>query len=206
MKGARPLSSGEISKAKDCIKGRWKIRNHALFVLGLNTGFRITELLSLTVADVVDKDGSLSKYATVARRHMKGSKEGRTVPLNAAAQAALIPWVKELALLGYTHKDDYVFQSQKGGNRAVSVVQGWRILEAAFRDAGMTGRLGTHAMRKTFANTIYEHFLNRVAKGEPIDAFRNTSKALDHKDIKSTDQYLSFRNEDVLNAINSLEN
>ncbi len=206
MKGSRPLTAQELATVKPLFSGRMARRNLALFCLGINTGYRIIELLSLTVGDVIDKNGDFQEYASVARRNMKGSHEGRAVPLNASARNALRPWLKQLEQLGYGHKDDFLFQSQKAGNAAINIKTAWRVLEDAYRAGGLTGRLGTHAMRKTFANTIYSHFLARVASGEMIDAFRCTSKALGHNDIKSTDQYLSFRNEDVYMAIHALEN
>jgi integrase len=206
MKGSRPLTPHELATIKPLFSGRMARRNLALFCLGVNTGYRISELLSLTLGDVIDKNGDFKEYATVARRNMKGSHEGRSVPLNASAKNALRPWLRELERRGYGHKDDFLFQSQKAGDGAISIKTAWRVLEDAYRAGGLTGRLGTHAMRKTFANTIYDHFLARAASGESIDPFRCTSKALDHKDIKSTDQYLSFRNEDVYLAIHALEN
>ena len=200
MRGSRPLSKSEILRVKKSFKGPLRSRNYALFILGANTGFRISEILSLRLGDILEQGGEVKKRLTVYKRNMKGKRTSRTVLLNKAAREGIRPWLKELAAREVIHKDDYVFRSIRG-NQSIDRIQSWKILNNAFRDAGLKGRLGTHAMRKTFANNVYNYFLNKVAQGEPIDAFRLTSKALGHTDLKSTDVYLSFLEKDVDEAI-----
>lgn len=183
-----------------CFTGRMAVRNRALFFLGANTGFRISELLSITLADILDKDGVVKSRITVARRNMKGKKSGRTVILNDKGKAAITPWLEVLRGMGVVHKDDFVFVPHNGAG-VISRSQALKVLTRAYRAAGLTGKLGTHAMRKTFANNVYEHLLMRAGRGEQVDPFRATSKALGHEDIKSTDQYLSFRTEDIDQSI-----
>jgi integrase len=52
MKGCRPLTDTEITEVLQSFAGRYALRDKALFVLGLLSGFRISELLSLRVQDV----------------------------------------------------------------------------------------------------------------------------------------------------------
>jgi len=203
MRGSRPLELSEIKKVKKLFKGPMKNRNYALFILGANTGFRISEILSLRLEDVLEEDGQFKKRLTVFKRNMKGKKTSRTVLLNKAARDGILPWLKELTKMDIIHKDDCIFRSIRG-NYSISRTQAWKILTNTFREADLNGKLGTHSMRKTFANNIYKYFLIKVAAGEPLDAFRSTSKALGHSDIKSTDQYLSFLEEDVDKAIENV--
>lgn len=208
----------------------WKtgLRDRTLFAVGLNTGFRISELLSLTVGDVVTKNGEITKFVSVRRANMKGGKaaplehdmppvicyvidflvnnyglqlkktakkksaSGRTVMLNHSARRALVPWLYELARMGFIHGTDPLWPSIRTG-LAMGRCQFWRVLTNAFKAVGLDGRLGTHSMRKTFATVIYEEYLSRVAMGEPIDAFRETSKMLGHEVITSTDKYLPVK-------------
>jgi integrase len=51
MKGARPLTTDEIVEVSTCFDGYFKIRNKALFMLGVSVGGRISELLSMKVGD-----------------------------------------------------------------------------------------------------------------------------------------------------------
>ena len=206
MKGSRPFSKEEIDRIKKHFTGTGSlpIRNRALFILGANTGFRISELLSLTLDDLIEETGAIKDRVTVARRNIKGNKSGRTVLLNQAGKTALLPWLLTLRDLERIHKSDYIFVNLKVRNRAISRKHAWKIFKKTYRAAGLTGKLGTHAMRKTFANNVYSHFLKRASQGEQIDAFRATSKSLGHTDIKSTDQYLSFLTEDIDKTIEAV--
>lgn len=204
MRGTRPLTSNEVKALKAVFGGRLGNRNRALFMLGINTGFRISELLSLTVGDILDFDGKIKERLTVSRRYMKKKQTSRTVKLNKAAAAGVKPWLLELKGSGVVHTTDVLFPALRRDNKAISRVQAWNILKAAYKACGLKGHLATHSMRKTFANNIHNHFLTRVANGEAIDAFRSTSKALGHVDIKSTDQYLSFLEADLDESIDAI--
>ena len=52
MKGTRPLDNSEIRSVSTCFTGTFKVRNRGLFMLGVSTGGRINELLSLQIGDV----------------------------------------------------------------------------------------------------------------------------------------------------------
>lgn len=205
MKGCRPLSKEEARLLKDFFLGRLAKRNYALFVLGASTGFRISELLSLTIGDLIDVGGHFKERITVSRQNMKGQKSSRSNLLNQEACNSIKPWLHELADMGFDRKTDFVFQSYSNTNSAITRKHAWRLFTDAFRRGQFPGRLGTHTMRKTYAKHVYRFYLNQVAAGEPVDAFRATSKALGHIDIKSTDQYLSFLTQEIDEAVNSLE-
>lgn len=71
----------------------------------------------------------------------------------------------------------------------------WRILKEAYTSNEMTGKLGTHSMWKTFADRIYDKLDRDLVK---------TQKALGYRNINSTVQYLSFREEEIDEAILSI--
>ena len=52
MKGTRPLDNNEIRRVSRCFTGTFEVRNRGLFMLGVSTGGRISELLSLTIGDL----------------------------------------------------------------------------------------------------------------------------------------------------------
>ncbi len=186
MKGSRPLTDDEVRVASQSFSGREATRNKALFVLGVRTGFRISELLSLRVQDVW-QHGQVADRATVRRSCMKRKVEGRTVVLHPEAKAALMHWLVAAKLTRGP-----LFPSRKDPAQAITRVQAWRILEEAYTANGLRGQLGTHAMRKTFANRVYEKLGRDLVK---------TQRALGHKNINSTVSYLSFREEEIDAAI-----
>lgn len=193
MKGMRPLTDEEISKVSANFLGAAKARDFALFTLGIKSGFRISELLSLTVKDVF-QNGQIQDRIYVQRRNMKCKNEGRCVVVHPDAKNALMEWVTELFQAGATEAT-YVFKSQKGRNKPISRIQAWNILTIAYKASGLTGALGTHSLRKTFADRVYEKLGHDLLK---------TQRALAHRDIKSTISYLAFKQQDVDEAILSI--
>jgi len=191
MRGCRPLNDAEVAEVLKSFWGEHARRDKALFLLGVKSGFRISELLSLQVNDVVQA-GRLVDRVTVERRHMKKKTEGRTVLLHPDAKAALEAWLDDLRGICPLDPDTFVFQSREGKNKAISRVQAYRILSEAYDSCEMNGKLGTHSMRKTFANKIYDKLEGDLVK---------TQKALGHRNINSTVQYLSFREEEIDEAI-----
>jgi integrase len=113
----------------------------------------------------------------------------------------LADWLAELRAAGPCPPTTYVFRSRKGANRPIGRRQALRVLREVYDINELTGPLGTHAMRKTFANQVYQHLCRRRAAGEALDPFRLTSKALGHRSLTSTDGYLSFLEADIEQAI-----
>ena len=59
MKGTRPLDNNEIRLVSACFTGTYEVRNRGLFLLGVSTGGRISELLSLQIAGrIPERTGS----------------------------------------------------------------------------------------------------------------------------------------------------
>ena len=118
-------------------------RDYMLFVLGINTGLRISDLLQLTVADVRDKT-----HVTIT--------EGKT---EKTKRFFLNPQMREEIASYIQGMDDheYLFQSQKGDNKPISRVQAYRVLNKAAREVGLD-EVGTHSLRKTFGYWHYREF------------------------------------------------
>jgi len=190
MKGCRAFTDQEADLIMKSFAGTYAARDRAVFAVGRYTGERISAILHLKVGDVVQA-GRVADAVTYRRASRKGKVEGRTVKLHAEAKAALAAWINTLAKDAVLTADDYVFQSRKGQG-PLGRVQYHRILKTAFEANELTGKIATHSMRKTFADRVYE------ALGR--DIFR-TQKALGHRNINSTVQYLSFKEADIDAAV-----
>jgi integrase len=188
MSGCRPLQVAEVVEVAQSFGGRYAARDRALFLVGLYTGFRITELLSLRWRDC-RRHGEVTAAVTVARRAMKNKQRGRTVALHPHAQAALHDWYQVAQPADAMW---YVFRSRKGGNRPLTRQSAWQILLDAYASCGMTGRLGTHSLRKTFAMTVHEQL------GRDL---HRTQQALGHVNISSTLHYLPVADVEIQQAI-----
>jgi site-specific recombinase XerD len=147
--------------------------------------------LSLRVDDILQR-GRIVERVTVKRPNMKGEKEGRTVLLHPDAKAALVTWLKQLEGDDLLTGHSYVFRSRQGHNQSISRQQAYTILSAVFDDCELAGQLGTHSMRKTFANHVYEKLGH---------ALYRTQQAKGHRNFTSTVSCLSFRAENIDAAI-----
>jgi site-specific recombinase XerD len=190
MKGCRPLTKPESELVIATLKcGTNGTRNACFFTVGLMTGFRVSELLSLDVSDVFQFD-RIVDTVSVKRSSMKGKGEGRTVKLNSKAKAALAVWIEELG-----GEDGGIPLFCSTARKRISRVQVWRIFNRAFKSINMTGKLGTHCMRKTFADRMHD-----LLDGD----LKQLQGALGHKWITSTSQYLSFKEEKINDALDML--
>lgn len=194
MKGCRPLTDLEAEAVNRAFAGSSPDRERAAFALGLYTGERISAILQLRVGDVI-KAGRVADVVTYRRSSRKGKREGRTLPLNPKAKAALAAWIDALAKRRtFLSADDYLFQGRKGTG-PISRVQYHRALHAAVDAAGLAGPVASHSARKTFANRVH------IKLGR--DIFR-TQHALGHANIGSTVAYLSFLQDDIDAAVMGL--
>jgi len=186
MKGCRPLNEQEVEKIISFFsKNRYGLRDIALVLLGLYTGRRISQLLSVKVEDVYNsKTDKVNDRLWFARQHVKGKREGEVVILHPKVKTAIKTWVEAMPT------SDFLFCSQKGG--AISRMQAHRILKEAVEVLNLEGKVATHSMRKTFAKKMYGALDN--------DIYR-LQRAMGHTDIKTTVKYLSFQQEDIDDAI-----
>ena len=187
MQGCPALSPHQLKRALAQLKGRHRLRNRALVILGVRSGLRISELLSLKVEHVFDGRAPLPRFY-LARQSTKGRRAGASIVLHPDAAAALVQWI-DAAGLGI---EDYLFPSQKRKDQSLDRRSAWRLLNRAFRSAGVHGMAGSHCMRKTFAKNVY-----KILKG---DLFR-TSQAMRHTSVVTTLRHLSFEQSEIDQAI-----
>lgn len=129
----------EIAQMKAALAGR----NKLLFVIGINSGLRISDILTLRVSDFRGK-------SSLTLREEKTGK-AKTFRFNNAIVDAISTLIPASA-----SETDYVFQSRKGVNRPLTRVQAYRILNDAAARVGITDAIGCHTLRKTFGYHAYK--------------------------------------------------
>jgi len=118
-----------------------KPRDYALFVVGINTAYRASELLALTVGKVKH----LQVGDTFIVREQKTSKK-RGVTLNKAAYDAL---QSVLVTMPGAPDDAPIFGSRKG-ERALTVSTLNRMVKEWCSIYNLPGNYGSHTLRKTW--------------------------------------------------------
>ena len=93
----RPLDNNEIRLVSVCFEGTFQVRNRGLFMLGVSTGGRISELLSLQIGDVYQNGKSVTDLL-FEKSVVKGGEVSRAVPVNRDSRRAieeLASWHRE---------------------------------------------------------------------------------------------------------------
>ena len=143
MKKVEPIRDKEKIEAmkNELLKSGY--RNFLLFVTGINTGLRISDLLNLKVKDVRDKTHIIIKE--------EKTQKTKKFLINNRLKEKLDKYIKNM------YEEEYLFKSQKGNNKPISRVQAYRILRKAADEVGLES-VGTHTLRKTFGYWHYQEY------------------------------------------------
>ena len=158
MKGTRPLDNDEIRRVSGCFTGTFEVRNRGLFMLGVSTGGRISELLSLRIGDVFQNRKPVSDLL-YSKSIVKGGEVSRSVPVNADGRKAidaLVNWHREHYGNPIASKRPLFPSRHKSGTVPLHRQTAHAILKNAFMEAGLNGKLATHSLRKSFAQRLYD--------------------------------------------------
>jgi site-specific recombinase XerD len=123
-----------------------------MFLFQYYLGARITETLSLTIGDIVAPDGGIVDEVFFKRCNVKGKYAGSSQYVVQDAKDALRPWILQLHEMGYITKDARLFPAAGGKRLTRHAV--YQIYDKVFRRAGLSGRLGTHSLRKAFGQKL----------------------------------------------------
>ncbi|MFC5713638.1 tyrosine-type recombinase/integrase [Thalassorhabdus alkalitolerans] len=133
----------KIRLMKQVIKKK-SSRDFLLFVMGINTGLRIGELLELKVRDVMEPDGNFRLYLDSPK------EKKQIIYLNDQVRRAL----QHHFQLQVPSLNRFLFQSSRG-DHCITRQQAYRIINDAAKQVGITERVGTHTLRKTFGYHAY---------------------------------------------------
>lgn len=206
MKGCRPLNKKEWEIVFLAVRGANQFRTRALIFVGRKTGFRVSELLSLKIRDLIH-DGRPVKLLTVARQNVKGGKKkntsasSRTIQLHFDTHPHIMAQYEKLKEFGCWRPDDFFFQSRAKGNMPIDRVQAWRDCVEPVRRLSIEGKIGTHGlMRKTFAKEKLDYLTANWVPGKEVP-FHVLQRCTGHKTQEALMSYVRFADEDVEDAI-----
>ena len=195
MKGTRPLDNDEIRRVSAAFTGTFEVRNRGLFMLGVSTGGRISELLSLRICDVFQNRKPVTDML-FDKSIVKSKETSRAVPVNVDDRLAitdLVDW----------HRDRYsdldadhpLFPSRnKKGHVALNRQTAHDMLKEAFMNASLNGKLATHSLRKSFAQRVYE---------QSGDIYL-VQELLGHKNVATPQKYLGVNYADAREAVEGM--
>lgn len=180
MNTVQPIRDKEIiSKFKNELLKNGS-RDYMLFIIGINTGLRISDILKLRVLDVKDKT-----HITIVEQ--KTNKNKRFL-INSKLKEDIDGYIQGM------DSNEYLFTSRKG-DKAISRIQAYRILNDV-ADRLNIEEVGTHTLRKTFG---YWHYKQHKDVAILQDIFNHSAPSVtlryigindDNKDNTIKDFYL----------------
>jgi len=162
-------------------------RNKVMFQLMLNTGLRVSEIVSLRWEDVNLTTGKLMV------REGKGAKD-RTLWVDEGQVEELGEW-KERQGEKVGELPKWVFSTLREGNAGekMSIQQVWKTFKTYAEKAGIEKDISPHTLRHTFATDLYRE----------TGKIRLVQKALGHADLSTTMIYTHIVDEELEGAMKS---
>jgi integrase len=183
-----------INKIKELIAE--KPRDYCLFVLGINTAFRASELLSIRVGQV--------RYIQPGERlevKQPKTKKYRSVTINSSAHQAVVALIAEKERMAIKKQnpsmvddDAFLFTGQRG-TAAIQVSTLNNMVKDWCRQARLKGNYGSHTLRKTWG------FMQRKRQDTPVPLLM---QALGHATQRQTMEYLCIQEKEIEDVYTSL--
>jgi integrase len=140
----QPIRDPEkIEKMKEYLRAKNE-RDYVMFLLGISTGLRISDILKLTKEDLLRSHIHIKETKTTKAKRVK---------IPGYIKKEIVPYAKSL------NDGDYVIKSRQGGNKAIDRSTAYRILRYAADHVNLT-EIGTHTLRKTFGYHFYKQTKN----------------------------------------------
>lgn len=185
MATTRALESNEIRAVFENIDGIHAKRNRCIFVCGISMAMRATELVSLTVGDFLNGDGSIKTYITVRGETAKFGKE-RTIRIGEKVKSEIATFIDHKRSIGELLESTApLFRSQKGGHLTRTALL--LMVKKIFAKIGIDQ--SPHSLRKTGATIYYiESECDLIA----------TQAFLGHANPSTTRRYIGLTSEQIV--------
>lgn len=203
---SQPIKKGyDIKRLSEYYISKGEYRNNMLFVLGINFGLRISDILELRFCDVINKDFTFKNTVAVFEkktRNTRKKKTNRIITINSCVRQAIILYLDNTPNCSLS---DYMFISESNnkslsGNTPLTRQAADQIIKQGTKAIGLEGNYATHSLRKTFA---YQYMLQH--KNEPR-ALQLLQKMFNHKSMRQTLDYIGITEEEIDEAYTELGN
>ena len=168
-----------VNKMLELMKADGNNRIHLLFTIGIRTGYRISDILTLTYEDIRGQIRITLKE--------KKTKKIRGIAIHEDIQKAFIDYDNGGTGLLFTSN------SNRNKGKAISRIYVVNELKKYAELAGFMENVGSHTMRKTFGYRIYRNTNNLAT----------VQKLLNHSNSSHTLRYIGIEAEQLDEAVMS---
>lgn len=175
-----------------------RYRDNMLFIVGINFGLRISDLLTLRFSHLIDDQFRFkTTFPILEKKTSKTRKvpKNRYITINNAVIDAVVLYLQNTEGVKLS---DYMFRSEsnRGGNvnKPMHRNSAERILKEAGRELGLNIHIATHTLRKTFA---YHQML--MSNNDPRKLLL-LQKMFGHSTSAQTLDYIGITGEEIEEA------
>lgn len=200
---AEPIKRMEdiIAVSKFLIRNK-RYRDNMLFIVGINFGLRASDLRLLRFSNLINDNLVFKDSFPVFEqktRNTRKRKKNRYITINNAVIEAVTLY---LANTDNVSLSDYMFKSEAAnagdGNVPLTVRSIDRILKSIAKDVGLSTKVSTHTLRKTFC-----YWMMVYGQNDPRRLLL-LQKILNHASPAQTLDYVGLTQEEISSAYQEL--
>lgn len=137
-----------IAHIKNLLRGQSRYRDLLLFVVGINTALRISDLLALRIGDFLDDQQRVKRRFWI-RERKRGKRH--EVAVNDSIRETLTEYLAAHPDVASDPKH-FLFFNPKNNTYITPIKRGqaWKFISGICRQVGLRGNFGTHSLRKTW--------------------------------------------------------
>ena len=204
---AEPIKDvNEITRISEYLISNGRFRDNMLFIVGINFGLRVSDLLQLRYYMLLDDDLTFRTSFPILEKKTRNTRKvrkNRYITINDAVVEAVTMYLRNLNEQGINCKmDDYLFKSESNRgsnlNRPMTRMSVDRILKGIASDLNLSTKVSTHTLRKTFG------YHQMVMSGNDPRKLMLLQKMFGHSTSAQTLDYIGITSEEIEDAYMSL--
>ena len=145
----------DITRVSEYLISKKRYRDNMLFIVGINFGLRVSDLLTLRFSRLIDDNLVWrDRFAILEKKtsNTRKKKKNRYISINEAVRRSVELYLENTP--GVT-LSDYMFRSESNNgmnqNRPMHRNSVDAMLKGLAKDLGLGNKMSTHSLRKTFA-------------------------------------------------------
>lgn len=196
---SEPIKSVDtIIRISEYLIANGRYRDNMLFVVGINFGLRISDLLKLRFCHLINDNMTFKDTFAILEQKTKNTRKvqkNRYITINEAVAEAVTLYLQH----NICRLDDYMFKGESnrcgsGNNKPITRCSADRILKSIATEMGLSEKISTHSLRKTFG---YHQMM--MSDNDPRKLIV-LQKMFGHSSSAQTLDYIGITNDEITDA------
>lgn len=171
-------------------------RNLLLFIIGINVGLRVSDLIKLKWSNIFMPD--MHTFVEAKNKGEQKTGKMKIICPNEPIKKVINDYLLFTGIV--PEAKDYIFlsgrRSSDGTFHHITDAAVEKMMKNISLSCGLPGNYNTHSLRKTYA---YHKYMMYVRKGDPM-ALIKVQKDLNHRNTSDTARYLGITRDEQINS------